>query len=113
LRRRNTKIIIAYAHKNYSLITILNKKEARRKQCREVFRDVVAAETIWINLMAAVSTPSKKRRMPRERRLAGEGKSVDFEFDSEITLRGRQKINPIFCWFVLGLKPGKAWLQTV
>jgi glycopeptide antibiotics resistance protein len=27
--------------------------------------------------------------------------------------RGRQKINPIFCRFVLGLKPGKAWLQTV
>jgi TPR repeat protein len=31
----------------------------------------------------------------------------------ESKLTGRQKINPIFCWFVLGLKPGKAWLQTV
>jgi hypothetical protein len=26
---------------------------------------------------------------------------------------GSSKNNPIFCRFVLGLKPGKAWLQTV
>jgi hypothetical protein len=48
-----------------------------------------------------------------DKRLEGRCARGQIQSSLHIVVRGRQKITPIFCRFVLGLKPGKAWLQTV